>query len=293
MRLYLAAYETQDRSYSLTFPLDYNLFVSYFYANKASYSLRRLAGVQRGLVTVDSGAHSFFGYAEGISATGHKSDGEMPDPHRYLRRYLEWLNRHRTLFDYFVELDIQEIVGQRVVDAWRKQITRLGLGERMIPVHHSCNTWDDWCRLVDTTPSRYVGVEGLRRERKRLPYNKMIRYAYERGVRVHGFAFTRMGLLAKYPFYSVDSSSWTVGLRYGKTPVWTGRGMKMLDPRQDLFFQHRVPLKLHNTQRSDVACQEKLHWAARQYAAAQTFYTRLWRERGIDWSQHEPQRQAA
>lgn len=57
-------------------------------------------------------------------------------------------------------------------------------------------------------------------------------------ARVHGFGITTEGLLMRYPFHSVDASSWVVGPTFGQ---WTGFGppwrhfgdVKMSHPKVD------------------------------------------------------------
>ncbi|VHX79980.1 Uncharacterised protein [Clostridioides difficile] len=45
---------------------------------------------------------------------------------------------------------------------------------------------------------------------------KMVEYAYARNVKVHGLGFTKTKILKSFKFYSVDSSSWTIGASIGQ-----------------------------------------------------------------------------
>jgi hypothetical protein len=46
------------------------------------------------------------------------------------------------------------------------------------------------------------------------------RIAREHGTVFHGFGQTNTKLINDFPFYSVDSTSWSTGLRFGSYPVW-------------------------------------------------------------------------
>lgn len=52
-------------------------------------------------------------------------------------------------------------------------------------------------------------------------------------LRIHGFGLTSTRLLAKYPWYSVDSTSWLVSGRHGACLFRVNRGP---EPTQEVFF---------------------------------------------------------
>ncbi len=45
---------------------------------------------------------------------------------------------------------------------------------------------------------------------------KMVKYAFNKGVKVHGLGFTKTKELNNYKFYSVDSASFTKGAALGQ-----------------------------------------------------------------------------
>ena len=53
----------------------------------------------------------------------------------------------------------------------------------------------------------------------------LIKYANVRGVRVHGLGFTRQDELSRFPFYSVDSTSWQ-SERFGTVYMFDGRTLR-------------------------------------------------------------------
>ena len=55
-----------------------------------------------------------------------------------------------------------------------------------------------------------------------------LKVAEKYGAVVHGMAMTQTALLTKLPFYTVDSTTWLVGLQYGEINFWTGKKMSRL-----------------------------------------------------------------
>jgi hypothetical protein len=86
-----------------------------------------------------------------------------------------------------------------------------------MPVWHLSREWDKWveiCRDYDyvcfgafitdgMTPSQYEIVP------------KFLNEAKKHDCKVHGLGFTSFENLKKMKFYSVDSSTWTIGNRFG------------------------------------------------------------------------------
>lgn len=48
------------------------------------------------------------------------------------------------------------------------------------------------------------------------------RIARDTGTVFHGFGQTNLDIIKALPFYSVDSSTWASGARYGKVRIWDG-----------------------------------------------------------------------
>ena len=56
-------------------------------------------------------------------------------------------------------------------------------------------------------------------------FNWFIDTAKKEGCKVHALGFTNLAGLKKYPFYSVDSTSWLSGNRFGGIYSFTGDGL--------------------------------------------------------------------
>lgn len=286
MRLYFAGMETAyGYNYDQFIPTD-NLFCTYFYKRNTEKWLAKFGKDHKGLVTIDSGAHSFFSFIGlSVSADKSQSKGEMPDPQEYFEGYIKWIKEWYDYADYFVELDLQDIVGQDVVWEWRQRYVDEGIAEKIITVHHSMNTWAEYDRLINDSKSQYVALEGLRNGKENIPYLKLIKHAFKHKTRVHGFALTNQSVMTKYPFFSVDSSSWTATNRYGviyRFDETKGR-MKQLKTNKNHFFDNNLDLMMHNQHREKENQHFKLHQSQVEFRKMENYFGKLWRKRGVDW----------
>lgn len=194
-----------------------NVLCSYYYIRQGEI-LRQYkeAGMK---VMIDSGAHTFFserGIGHGVVV--QKESKTQVDPEEYFEQYLDWLVEHKDMIDYFVELDIQEIVGMDLVKKWRARIRERGLDPIVVLHPKTVDSPDkEWDEM--TSEYSYCGIEGS------LPMNTYIsklQISERKKCRVHGFAMTKAYEMSKVKFYSVDSTSWLSGSRFGLSYFWRG-----------------------------------------------------------------------
>lgn len=98
-------------------------------------------------------------------------------------------------------------------------------------------------------------------------------------IRVHGFGLTAYWALDRYPFYSVDSTSWLTAGKFRRFSKFTN--MKM----NNLYSLQRQRKK-DNTLRLDL--QKKTYkdigvMQIKEYKKMETFITRVWEARGVVW----------
>ncbi len=271
-----------------------NAFYSYYYMRTKKSPDTLLEGRKHiKQIIVDSGAHTFFSELEGqgLSVSVHKKKTKTKEtPEEYFKKYLLWVKQYYHYFDYFVELDIGEIVGQEQVLAWRELFKKEGVYNKCITVYHpKIVTMEDWIKTIEDSESKYVAVEGDRRTRTRLPYLKLIKPAYDRGVKVHGFAMIKRNAIEKYPFYSVDSSSWKAGSQYGANLSHTSEGIKVMafnkNPKDLYGLVGKVHGLTESLQTTSLQAQrlKRYEIAIMAYKEMERHYTELWRKRGITW----------
>lgn len=283
MRVFLAGAEAPGISEILVKAQVPRILFSYYHGPYKSGFHRALASVL-GFAKerfCDSGAFTFLqkGSAGGL------------DFDEYLAGYIKWVGRMSRLglIDWWAEMDVGAVAGQDWVLKQRELWYRAGLGHGLLTVWHQEHDWDYWMRLLEQAAkhSRYVAIEGHQRStRAPLNYQAFIDEAYRRQIRIHGFKMTSVEDLQKWPFYSVDSTTWQTG-RWGSKPVRvrTG-GFKKITRKvknTDALGSYRA------TFRTDIKIGNKLDWFQGMFAAARTWMrvenelTDLWKLRGIDW----------
>ncbi len=184
-----------------------NVLCSYYYIKNGKKRIDLQAYKDAGIkIMIGSGAHTIVVRKKIINNI---------DPEEYFNSYLEWLSENRNLIDYYVELDIQEIIGLDRVKGWRRQMRDKGLNP-IVALHPRVGSPDtEWNEM--TSEYNYCAIEGG------LPlhyYINKLLVSEKKKVRVHGFAMTKSYEMSKIPFYSVDSTSWLSGSRFGGSYFW-------------------------------------------------------------------------
>ena len=132
----------------------------------------------------------------------------------YIDRYADFIIKNDI--KYFFELDIDSIVGYDKVKELTKYLENK-VGRKCIPVWHKSRGLEEWKKLTEEYD--YVAIGGIvTKEIKSQEYRyfkPMLEIAKKNNCKVHGLGFTNLKSLSKYPFYSVDSTSWKSGNRFG------------------------------------------------------------------------------
>ncbi len=89
-------------------------------------------------------------------------------------------------------------------------------------------------------------------------------------IRVHGYGMTDNVLVERYPWYSVDSTTWAMPGWFGNELVRDGR----------FLVQRRSPVITGRGSASDVA---RLNRSAPRMVEFAGYCTRLWEKRGVKW----------
>lgn len=155
------------------------------------------------LFLLDSGAFTFMNSFKG-SVNWDK----------YVEDYANFINKYDI--KYFFELDIDVLVGIKEVERLRNKLEKL-TRKKCIPVWHKSRGLEYWKKIVREYD--YVAIGGIViKEIKPKEYKiftPLLKIAKDNNCKVHGLGFTGMKYLKKYHFYSVDSTSWTAGSRFG------------------------------------------------------------------------------
>lgn len=156
---------------------------------------------------LDSGAFTFL--------NSQKKDGRI-DFNRYADSYADFIRDNKV--KHYFELDIDGIVGLPEVERLRARIeSRCGIP--CIPVWHKGRGKDYFLQMCKEY--RYVAIGGIvTQEIPKSTYEKgfpwFIAQAHEAGCGIHGLGYTNLTGLKRYRFDSVDSTTWTMGSRFGQ-----------------------------------------------------------------------------
>lgn len=205
--------------------------VSYFYIKKSLDYFDKMLPLfkeQGGIFMTDSGAFSFMGkFHEDSPEYEASSTEEFWIP--YLEEYTAWLRAHKDYIFSAANLDIDRLVGRDVVRKWNKKyfepLEKEGIN--IVYVAHEDETdphafshFREYCSKY-----QYVGIN----QRHKQYATRFYQIAKLYNVRVHGFAWTELGLLKHYPFFSADSVTWLGGVRFGTTYDYDGKNFRTLD----------------------------------------------------------------
>lgn len=206
MRVFLAAstsgMDKQTREKALKIGQPKYLLETFFNGEKTCSNVLDVVGPENFLL--DSGAFSFMS-----GAACSKAQLE-----EYMDRYIRFINENNV--KYFFELDVDTIFGIEFVEQLRRKLEN-STQKKCIPVWHKGRGVDYWKWMCNHY--RYVAIGGLVFHVKKQEYEsikKMVDYAYQKGVKVHGLGFTKTKELDNYKFFSVDSASWTKAAALGQ-----------------------------------------------------------------------------
>ena len=216
-----------DKNFNILYDLGIrNFLMSYHYVQSKSLDVDLYEG--RGIkFLIDSGAYTYM-------SNPKYSEYTIEQWEEHIKRYLAWARQHSNIIFAIASLDIEALVGGDKVQEWNEKYFEPFMLETGIPVcfvwHQEWTklTWEQYCQRYP-----YVGVSwgtetyedgsgGLKTGQK------MLKVAEKYGAVVHGMAMTRTSLLTKLPFYTVDSTTWMVGVQYGEVNYWRGTKMSRL-----------------------------------------------------------------
>lgn len=204
------------------------VLVSYFYIRKAPKKFEELINkcvADGGLFMTDSGAFSF------NSSKKPLTDFPMSFWIDYLEEYTEFIRSHSDKIFVAANLDIESIVGTSQVDKWNEEYFKpLEEHTQIVYVAHRDNHDYSGLRRFHRYCSehKYVGVSFQAKERFRTYYS----IAQATGTRIHGFGWTSIPMLKQCPFFSVDSTTWMGGVRYGETYKDDGKNFSAIDGKK-------------------------------------------------------------
>jgi hypothetical protein len=198
-----------------------NVLTSYYYFRKHKDNplAERLRKHPNTRVFIDSGAFTFKEQGQGKS---------LKDWELYIEEYVKWALENKEYIIAVANLDIEALVGEAKVQEWNRKYFE-PLEAKGLPVCYIWHPrsgfplWENYCKQYN-----YIGISSEVISESETMLKRLFSIAKKYNTLVHGMAFTKSQLLVKYPFYSIDSTSWIVGQQYGELNWWDGRSMKRL-----------------------------------------------------------------
>lgn len=254
----LTAYEVGARSF---------LF-SYFYLKNNSAMLRELKGREPGInILTDSGGYS-----------ARKSGVDID-----IEAYRDFLGDAKDVLTAAINLDVMDLEQSAKNQEFLEEVFPV------LPVYHVKEWLEGHKEMYIEMCKKYKyiclgGVAGVQIDHSNVLTNFLrfcFKHAMEHKVKIHGLGMTNPELLKAYPFYSVDSTSWLSGGRYGQMLVWDDvkhRFQNVHYAQRDKMLEHNVPI--NTTGKYDF----RLAFSAEQILKMEKDITNLWKKRGIDFS---------
>jgi len=219
-------------------------------------------------VFADSGAYSAMTQGAAISCN----------------EYIEWCHKWRK---YFVAIANLDVIGNAEATLVNQQEMEAA-GIPAIPVYHAGEPWhffESYCR--DYPYVALGGTAGMTTS-KLFPWHiKCFKHVRDAGLdtKFHAFGMTSLKIMLGLPWYSVDSSSWGSGYRFGTLRLFDPRINKMcavlLWDRASVM-RHAGLIQRYGCDPLALLDKEEYHWttAARLSAASwrevEAYCRRVW-----------------
>ena len=216
-----------DKNFNILYDLGIrNFLMSYHYVQSKNLDvdMYQSKGIK---FLIDSGAFTYM-------SNPNYQNNTIEQWEKHIEGYLRWARAHKDIIFAIASLDIEMLVGGDKVQEWNEKYFEPFMLETGIPVcfvwHHEATklSWEQYCQRYPYvgvswgTDSYQDGTGGLKTGQR------MLKVAEKYGAVVHGMAMTRTSLLTKLPFYTVDSTTWMVGVQYGEVNWWRGTKMSRL-----------------------------------------------------------------
>ena len=143
-----------------------------------------------------------------------------------IRRYADFIRQHRDIVEVASNLDVIGEGQEKLSFERLKKLERLlapdGLDYLLLPVHHVRDR-DTWLRRYLDEGYDYIALGGMVGEPTAV-LTRWLDHVWSRfltnpdgtpKIKVHGFGMTRPSLMARYPWHSVDSTSWVFTMKNG------------------------------------------------------------------------------
>jgi hypothetical protein len=263
MKIYFAAYSPFTDLFKNKKETEYLLESFIFLKDKNFKEFHEKKGLLDRKLFVDSGAFSSFTMGKQLSISD----------------YCDYIHKYKKYIEVYALMDV--IGDYKKTEENLKYMESRGLNP--LPVFHYGSPFSELEKLLEKYD--YIALGGLvplalQQPKLQAHLDKCFARIYkkyrESGKlhKIHGFGMTNFKLWKKYPFFSVDSTSWVMGSKY-RINYWFEKNTLK---RSGKNFKDRnlFNKESHNAHYSVLQAR-----AVEAFLKAADFVTRLWEKRGI------------
>jgi hypothetical protein len=133
-----------------------------------------------------------------------------------IQEYIKFIKEHQDCISVYANLDV---IGS-AEGTWKNQVTMEKAGLKPLPVYHFKEPVE-WLLRYLAKGYEYIAIGGLVGSGNIVPFldsiftNQLCDQNGMPKIKVHGFGLTSLKLMLRYPWYSVDSTSWVLTGRMG------------------------------------------------------------------------------
>ena len=137
-----------------------------------------------------------------------------------INEYINFIKEHESVIDIYANLDV---IGS-AEGTWKNQMIMEKAGLKPLPVFHYGED-EKWLKRYLNKEYEYIALGGMVKTPRLINWLDHIWSTYLTDssgmpiIKVHGFGLTGLRLMMRYPWYSVDSTSWVVTGRLGSVYV--------------------------------------------------------------------------
>ena len=197
---------------------------------------------------------------------------------------------------YFVNLDVlpgkfgeypdEKQREESAEKGWENMLYLESKGLKVIPVFHQHEDFKWLDRIREHTD--YIGISpanDVSSKMKEKWLEKVFSITRDT-IKTHGFGITSFPLLKKFPFYSVDSTSWVASGRFASMHVFQNGNFRGILYKKDGKFDSVWRGLDEKDSKVLTEYRKRLKQSIIAFLQAEEFLTNIWTKRGIVWNEN-------
>lgn len=166
-------------------------------------------------IFMDSGVVGYRSHKATLIRNGGKGLEKLVDEQTYIQMYVDFCKELSKHWDFYMTIDLE----RDAPSIFKRHCVIEKMGIRPVPVFHGDATVDFLKKYADMG-HKLIGIASAKSIRSqqvnlRRYFDAVFNAGAKYGLQMHGLAMTAPWLLVEYPWFSVDSSSWSRVAGYG------------------------------------------------------------------------------